>query len=145
MDDYFYDWHYFGFNPLTPRFLILFPQSTLYVKYTTIFPIYQKITLKKILGLLIKSEKSTFCAGNRIRTYNWTVSKAVVYTISTIRAILAVCSIFFYTTLPPSNTYQTSSIFSNNFSNPNNPIYFFVSFKFIYFHAESVRFELTDL
>ena len=62
---------------------------------------------------------------------------------SAIPAILALCSIFFHSSFPPSNTYQTSSIFSNNFSNPNNLIYSFVSFKSIYFHAESVRFELT--
>ena len=60
MDDYFYDWLYFGFYP--PHVIVSYfvSQSTLYVKYTTIFPIYQKISLKKIFGLFGKSEKSTF-------------------------------------------------------------------------------------
>ncbi len=58
---------------------LCFSQSTLYVKYTTIFPIYQKISLKKIFGLLVKSEKSTFCTGNRIRTYNCMASKTTAY------------------------------------------------------------------
>ena len=79
MDDYFYDWHYFGFYP--PHVIVSYfvSQSTLYVKYTTIFPIYQKISLKKIFGLFRKSEKSTFCTGNRIRTYNCMASKTTAY------------------------------------------------------------------